>query len=143
MEIEEKIRILKSLNTKGLIQKLHQYEDELQKAMTDEATFKSQNHNYLGSGDCQEVKRILAELAAQAPSTKEDSKKTTIADREAWLQKQRKENKELSTAIAKQQQVAFLVDDHEIKVEMARRRLTSATVVLALKTQQLAFLASW
>ncbi|GAI63245.1 unnamed protein product, partial [marine sediment metagenome] len=26
MEIEEKIRILKSLDTKGLIQKLHQYE---------------------------------------------------------------------------------------------------------------------
>lgn len=143
MEIEEKIRILKSLDTKNLIQKLHQYGDELEKAMTDEAKFKSQNHNYLGSGDCQEVKRILAELAAQAPSTNEAGKKTTVADREAWLQKQRKENKELSAAIAKQQQVAFLVDDHEIKVEMARRRLTSATVVLALKTQQLAFLASW
>ncbi len=143
MEIEEKIRILKSLDTKGLIQKLHQYETELEKAMIDEAKFKSQNHDYLGSGDCQAVKKILAELAVQAPETKKDGKKTTVADREAWLAKQRTESKELSAAIAKQQQVAFLVDDHEIKVEMARRRLTSATVVLALKTQQLAFLASW
>ena len=142
MEIEEKIRILKSLDTKSLIQKLHQYETEFQKAMIDEAMFKSQNHDYLGSGDCQAVKKILAELAAQAPSTKEDDKKTTVADREAWLQKQREENKELSAAIVKQREVAFLIDDHGIKVEMARRRLTSATAVLALKTQQLAFLAS-
>ena len=142
MEIEEKVRILKSLDTKNLVEKLHQYETELQKQMTDEAMFKSQNHDYLGSGDCQEVKRILAELAAQAPSTNEAGKKTTVADRESWLQKQRKENKELSAAIAKQRQVAFLVDDHAIKVEMARRRLVGATAVLALKAQQIAFLAS-
>ncbi|MBA7588563.1 hypothetical protein ES708_30623 [subsurface metagenome] len=109
--------------------------------MTDEATFKSQNHNYLGSGDCQEVKRILAELAAQAPSTKEAGKKTTIADREAWLQKQRTENKELADAIAKQGGVSFLIDDHQIKCDMARRRLTSVIAVLALKTAQINFLA--
>jgi len=142
MEIEEKIRILKSLGTKALIAKLSQYEDELQELMAEEAMFKNQSHGYLGSGDCQEAKRILAELATQAPSTNEAGKKTTIADREAWLQKQRTENKELNEAIAKQQQVAFLVGNHEIKVEMARRRLTSAIAVLALKTQQLAFLAS-
>ncbi len=59
MEIEEKLRILKSLGTKSLMEKLHQYEDELQKEMTAEADFKAQNHNFLGSGDCQEVKKIL------------------------------------------------------------------------------------
>ena len=142
MEIEEKIQILKRLDTKALIAKLSQYEDEFQKTLTGEAMFKSQNHGYLGSGDCQEVKRILAELAAQAPETKEDGKKPTVADREAWLQKQRTENKELSEAIIKQREVAFLIDDHGIKVEVARRRLAGATAVLALKTQQLAFLAS-
>ena len=142
MEIEQKLEILKKLDTKGLIEKLQQYEAELQKTMSDEAMFKSQNHNYLGSGDCQEVKQILAELSAQAPSTKEDDKKTTVADREAWLAKQRTESKELSEAIQKQRQISFLVDDHQIKVEVARRRLAGATAVLALKTQQLAFLAS-
>lgn len=142
MEIEEKLRILKSLDTKNLIAKLGQYEDELQKEMTAEADFKAQNHGYLGSGDCQEVKRILGELSVQAPETNGAGKKTTIADREAWLLRQRTENKELADAIGKQRQVAFLLSDYEIKQEMTRRRLAGATAVLALKTQQLAFLAS-
>lgn len=142
MEIEEKIQILKSRETKSLVEKLHQYEDELEKAMIAEADFKSANHGFLGSGDCQEVKRILAELAVQGPETNGAGKKMTIADKDAWLQKQRTENKELNDAITKQRQVSFLVDDHEIKCEMARRRLTSIIAVLALATQQLAFLAS-
>lgn len=142
MEIEEKIKVLKSRETKSLVEKLHQAEDALEKAMRDEADFKAQNHGYLGSGDCQEVKRILAELAAQAPETNEAGKKMTIADKDAWLLRQRTENKELSDAIIKQRQVVFLVDDHQIKVEMARRRLEGIRSVLALTTQQLAFLAS-
>ena len=103
--------------------------------------FKAQNHQYLGSGDCQEVKRILAELAAQAPEANEAGKKMTVADKEIWLAKQRTENKELNEAITKQRQVSFLVDDHQLKVDMARRRLAGAIAVLALRTQQLAFLA--
>ncbi len=142
MEIEEKIKVLKSRGTKSLVEKLHQAEDALEKAMIDEADFKNSNHGYLGSGDCQEVKRILAELAAQAPEANEAGKKMTIADKENWLQKQRTENKELSDAIVKQRQVTFLIDDHQIKVEMARRRLEGIRAVLALTTQQLAFLAS-
>ena len=67
MEIEEKIKVLKSRETKSLVEKLHQAEDDLEKQMIAEADFKNANHGYLGSGDCQEVKRILAELSAQAP----------------------------------------------------------------------------
>ena len=44
MEIEDKLKILKSLDTKALIAKVSQYEDELQKTLTEEAMFKSQNH---------------------------------------------------------------------------------------------------
>jgi hypothetical protein len=142
MEIEEKLKILKSLDTKDLISKIHQYENELQKELIAEADFKAQNHDYLGSGECPAVKRILAELAAQTRETNEDGKKMTVADREAWLQRQRQENKELSEAIAKQRQVAFLIDDHAIKVEMAKRRLAGAMAVLALRTAQINFLAS-
>ncbi len=141
MEIEERLRILKSLDTKSLVEKLHQYEDELEKALIEQADFKAQNHGYLGAGDCQEIKKILGEITAQAPEVNDTGKKMTIADREAWLQKQRMENKGLSDAIAKQQQVAFLLSDYEIKLEMTRRRLTSAIAVLALRTQQIAFLA--
>ena len=142
MEIDEKLKILKSLDTKDLIAKIRQYEAEFEKALAGQADFKSQNHQFLGSGDCQEIKRILAELAAHAPETNEAGKKMTLVDKEAWLQKQRTENKELSEAIQKQRMVAFLIDDHEIKVEMARRRLASTVAIMALRTQQIAFLAS-
>jgi len=142
VEIDEKLKILKSLDTRDLIAKIHQYEDEFEKALAGQADFKSQNHQFLGSGDCQETKRILAELAARAPETNEAGKKMTLADKEVWLQKQRTENKELSEAIQKQRMVAFLIDDHEIKVEMARRRLASTVAIMALRTQQIAFLAS-
>ena len=142
MEIDEKLKILKSLDTRDLIAKIRQYEDEFEKALAGQADFKSQNHQFLGSGDGQEIKRILAELAVQAPETNEAGKKMTLADKEAWLQKQRTENKELSEAIQKQRQVSFLIDDHEIKVEMARRRLASTVAIMALRTQQIAFLSS-
>ena len=142
MEIDEKLKILKSLDTRDLIAKIHQYEDEFEKALAGQADFKSQNHQFLGSGDCQEIKRILAELAAHAPETNEAGKKMTLADKEVWLQKQRTENKELSEAIQKQRMVAFLIGDHEIKVEMARRRLVGATALLTLRTAQINFLAS-
>jgi len=141
MEIEEKLKILKSLDTKNLTVKIHQYEEELEKAMIAEADFKAQNYGYLGSGDCQEVKRILGELSAQAPETTEAGKKLTIADKDAWLLRQRTENKELSEAIQKQRQVSFLIDDHQIKVEMTRRRLAGSIAVLTLRTAQINFLA--
>jgi len=142
MEIGKKTEILKSLDTKNLIIKLHQYEDELEKAMVAEADFKNSNHGFLGSGDCQEVKRILAELSVQAPDANEFGKKITVADKENWLLRQRKENKELLEAITKQREVAFLLDDHQIKTEMTKKRLEGTRAVLALKTAQINFLAS-
>jgi len=142
MEPEEKIRILKSLDTKNLIEKLHKYEDELETALKEAASFKDLNRGYLSStGDCQEVKKLLAELRAQTPATNEAGKKLTLADKEDWLQGQRAQNEELAAAIAKQKDTAFLLENNEIKADMARRRLTGAIAVLGLKTQQLAFLA--
>ena len=142
MEPEEKIKILKSLDTKNLIEKLHKYEDELETALREAASFKDLNRGYLSStGDCQEVKKLLAELRAQTPATNEAGKKLTLADKEDWLQGQRAQNEELAAAIAKQKDTAFLLENNEIKADMARRRLTGAIAVLGLKTQQLAFLA--
>ncbi len=142
MEIEEKIKILKSLDTKNLIAKIQQYENELEAALRETASFKDLNRGYLSStGDCQEVKQLLAEIRAQTPATNEAGKKFTLADKEDWLQKQRTDNQELAAAIAKQKDTAFLLENNEIKVDIARRRLASAIAVLALKTQQVAFFA--
>lgn len=140
--INKKVRILKGLETKPLVEKITQYENELEKVMRDEADFRNSNHQYIGSGDCQEVKRILAELSVQAPETNELGKKMTISDREIWLTKQRTENKELNEAMVKQRQVTFLLDDCHIKVEMVKKRLEGVKVIIALKTAQINFLAS-
>lgn len=143
MEPDEKIRILKSLNTKRLIESINKYEDELETALRSAASFKDLNRGYLSStGDCQEVKKLLAELSAQTPATHEGGKKFTLADKEIWLQKQRTENEDLAAAIAKQKNIAFLLENDEIKCDMARRRLAGTAAVLALKTQQIAFFAS-
>ena len=136
--MEQKLEILRKLGTKELIEKLHLYENEIMEALTQQADFKSQNHEFLGSGDCQEVKRILAELAAQAPDV--NGKKMTVAERDAWLTRQRTENNELSEAIQKQRQVLFLQDDFEIKVEMSKRRLEGTRAILNLKRAQIEFL---
>jgi len=143
MEILEKARILQKLDTKNLISKIHQYEDELEKAMTAQADFKNSNHQYLASiGDCSEVKRISAEVAMQVPETGESGKKLIAADKENWLIRQRKENKELNEAINRQREVAFLIDDYQIKVEMVKKRLEGSKAILALKTAQINFLAA-
>ena len=62
MEIDEKLKILKSLDTRDLIAKIHQYEDEFEKALAGLADFKYQNHQFLGSGDCQEIKKLLTPM---------------------------------------------------------------------------------
>lgn len=144
MNIEEKLAILKSLDTKNLIIKLQQYEDGLEKAMADQMTFSATNHSYITSrgSDCQEVKRILAELTVQTPETDDNGKKLTAPDKQNWLMLQREENEELKTAIIKQREVAFLIDDHQIKIEMAKKRLEGVKAVIALKTAQINFLAS-
>ncbi len=142
MEIREKVEILKRLDTKALVEKLHQYENELETALREAASFKDLNRGYLSStGDCQETKKLLAELSAQAPEANEAGKKMTQADKEVWLQRQRTDNLELAAAVAKQKDTAFILENNEIKADMARRRLAGATAVLALKTQQIAFLA--
>jgi hypothetical protein len=140
---EWKLKILRNLDTKGLVEKIHQYQDELERALREQASLKNTNREYLASGtssDCQEVKRILAELAAQGPP--DQGKKFTVVEREAWLQRQRTENEELCAAIKEQKNVSFLMENIEIDIEMAKRRLEGARAVLALRTAQLNFLAS-
>lgn len=143
MEIEEKAKILKGLGTKEIIESIHKYEDELEKAMLEEASFKNLNYGYLAASghDCQEVKRILAELAAQVPETDSENKKLTAPQKEAWILRQRTENAELTGAINKQKNVAFLMENNQTKTEITKRRLEGTRAVLALRTQQIAFLA--
>ena len=144
METEQKLRLLKYLDTKSLTEKLQQYEIDLETALREDASFRNLNYEYCASGtnDSQAVKQIIAELLAQIPEPNEEGKKKlTIAEKEAWLLCQRTENKELAGAINKQKEVAFLIDNNQIAAEMAKRRLEGTKAVLALKTAQIRFLS--
>jgi len=140
---EWKLKVLRNLDTRNLIERVNQYTSELEQALRDQAVFKEASREYLTSGvssDCQVVKRILAELAVQTPASAE-GKRLSVAEKESWLHRQRTENEELASAINQQQTVAFQADNHEIKIEMARRRLEGTRAILALRTAQLNFLA--
>lgn len=109
--------------------------EDLEKTLIAEADFRGVQHSYLASreSDCAEVKRILAELSASNPG------KNTI-ERDAWITMQRVDNKELNNAILKQREVAFLIEDYRIKVEIAKKKLENSKTVIALRTAQISFL---
>ena len=145
MNEKAKLEILRKLNTKDLVEKkLPEYEEDLEAAMREEAVLKDLNYGYLSSGtnDCAEVKKILATLAVQVPEKDANEKKLTAPDKEAWLMRQREENAELAAAINRQKNTTFQLENAQIAIEMAKKRLEGAKVVLLLKTAQLNFLAS-
>lgn len=131
------MQILQLLGTKELISQLNSLEAELVKVLTDEANYRSQVSEYLASAgsDCGYVKRLLAELAPLAQGKNAE-------ERAAWLTKQREENETLRHAIARQREIAFLMDDHRIKVEAVRRRYEAVRSLIALRTAQIQFLSS-
>lgn len=147
-----KSEALKALGTKEIIDKITAREDELEKLLKSEAKLKADNAGYLASSgsDCQTVKGMLAELAPQAPEnivlqfnadgSEAKTKKATLADRDAWLIRQRKENLELAAAISKQADVAFQLESTRVDIEMAKKRYESLRAVLSLKTAQIEFL---
>lgn len=79
---------------------------------------------------------------ADAPETVSGSKALTDMDKKAWLERQRTENEDLHAAVSKQRDVSFLIDNNQITSDMAKRKFDGIRAVLAIKTQQLAFLAS-
>lgn len=128
--------ILKRMETKELVERVPALEEDLEKALYEEQRFKHQNSGYLTSSptsDCQEVKRIEAELMACSQGSND-------RERKAWLARQRKENDELAAALDRQDSVGFELENHRIQVEMAKRRLDSVLAVMAIKTAQLKFL---
>jgi len=147
MKTEQKLAVLKSLNTKALVESLPKLEEEFDRTLRDDASFRNLNYGYLAStgSDCAEVKRIMAELIIQAPETWADGEKAgkrlTAPEKEAWLIKQREGNRGLANAIKRQIDVSFILDNNRIAIEMAKKRLESAKVVLGLKTAQIKFLS--
>ncbi len=139
-----KMNILQKLDTIPLIDQVHKQEEAITKLMQDEAKFKADNRGYIAgtNEDCTVVKNKLAELWVQSDGmlTSDGAKKATQTDREAWLRKQRVEDKELAGLILKQIQVQAGLDGFKIELETAKRKLDNTIAVLRLKTAQIEFL---
>lgn len=139
-----KMSILQKLDTIPLIEQVHTQEETITKLMQDEAKFKADNRGYIAgtNEDCTVVKNKLAELwvSSDGMLASDGAKKATQTDREAWLRKQRVENKELSGLILKQLQVQTGLDSYRIDLETAKRKLDATLAVLRLKTAQIEFL---
>jgi len=142
MTFEEKLRVLRALDTKKLINILGDLENKLEATLQQEAQVKNHNAGYLASAtsDCAEVKQILAELMVTCPETDKNGKKLVAADREAWLVRQRKDNPDLVKAIDHQLRVAFNLENLRVDTEMAKKRLESTKAILGLRTAQIEFL---
>jgi len=136
MKDSEKIILLKSRNTASLEKRLSELENSLEGAMRQEAELRNENIGFIASvgSDCAEVKRLEAELLVIA-----EGKNDT--ERKAWLTRQRTGNDELAVAVRVQRSVAFKIDNSRIDVEMAKKRLESVKIILALKTAQINFMA--
>ena len=135
----KKIRALKELDTKRLVVLLPELEEKLETALRADASFRNLNTGFLSSGisDCAEAKRITAELAIQG---KPGDKKPTVEETKNWLILQRTANDELAQALARQNDVAFELENLRISIEMAKKRLENIHKVLALRTAQIEFL---
>lgn len=139
--LQTKSDALKVLGTKEIVEKIAVREDELEKLLKSEAKFKATNAGYLASvgSDCSTVKQMLTELSVQAPFS-ETGKKSTVAERDAWLVRQRTENQALAAAIAHQGEVAWKLEEMRVDIEMAKKRYESLRQVLSLKIAQIEFL---
>jgi len=142
-DLQAKIEKLKQLKTKELIEAIEKAEQDYERALRQESSFKDQMSGFLcgASNDCQAVKAKLAELAAQAPAD-EKGKPMPAAKVEAWLITQRTTNRDLIELIEQQRSTAFTLENNRISSEMARRRLERMRAVLELKTAQINFLAA-
>ncbi len=139
-----KMSILQKLDTIPLIEQIHGLEQTISNIMQEEATFKGENRGFIAgtNEDCTSVKIRLAELWTQSDGmlNSDGSKKATQADREAWLRKQRIEDKDLAGLILKQVQVQTGLDGFKIELDTAKRKLDGVLAVLRLKTAQIEFL---
>lgn len=132
--LNERMLVLEKFGTKKLLEDLKTTTDNLYSLLAIEQRFKRDNVGWLAPAgqDCTEVKGILAGLTPEGK---------TVAEREAWLQRARKNTPELAAAIARQGDVLLQRDDHALNVEMAREKLSNIRAVLALREAQINFLA--
>jgi hypothetical protein len=132
--LQAKQALLKAMDTKKLVDSLPVLLQEYQQKLLDEAQHRSHK-----TALAKELKEKLAFLTP--PEKDADGKKTTVPDREKWLEQQKSENPEIKALIEKQLTADFITEADHIAAEMSLQRLQNARIVLSLKTAQIRFLA--
>ena len=141
MSILDKQKILSKMNTADLLVRLQKSEDELEKALREQASFRNLNAPFLANygDDCAQVKEIISMLE---PPEEINGKKTTVAQRDAWIARQRIDNDNLHNTIGRQNCHSFTADNLKIAIEIARTKMENTRKVLELRAAQCEFLAS-
>ena len=139
---KNKLEILQKLDTKKLTERLKVLEKGLFTNLLNHANLYLEESQNIGrvSGDSPRVKELLAMVTFICPA-EIDGKKTTADMREAWLTRQRKENKELNEAIQAQAQAQFQIDTSQATIDATKEELRNIRAVLALKAAQIGFLS--
>lgn len=137
-------RVLQQLDLKGLVEALEEASEEISQALSNLLGYEQDQREFLaGRGqDCPAVRERLAVLAAQAPQKREDGKPTTLAEREAWLQRQRSEDELLAELLKKQREVEYGRAHWQQVVDDARRRHGDLRAIMELRSALLRYLAS-
>ena len=144
LSIEQKTVYLQQLGTAELIRSINSAQAEFEKALTEEAEKRLEYSQHLTgrSTTSPAVKQIETELMIQAPAKNAEGKKSTAADKEAWLQEQREANPALKEAIEKEKMAGRVLSDLAVILEIAKSRLSNLKAILALRTAQITFFAS-
>jgi len=142
VKVERRLELLAKLDTKKLIERMHQLEDSLFTLLMDQANYYAEHADDLarGGNDSPAIKVLEAELLWQCPEAKE-GKKLTVAEKEAWLLQQRKGNKALAEAVERQKQASFQLDSNQATVEVVKQEMQGVRAVITLKTAQINFLS--
>ncbi len=141
MGVYSKMEFIKDagLGTSGLVVKLDEQTDFLEKLLKQLVEHKSKESDNLGgrSSDSKAMKAAEEEIAKRFPS--DPAKKTTIQEKEAWINDQKKIDPAWKKATDAHKMAEFVVDDCESQIKLAETRIGNLRSVINLRSAQLAF----
>jgi hypothetical protein len=144
MDVYSKLDFIKDagLGTSGLITKLEEQTDSLEKLLSQLVEHRSKESDNLGgrSSDSKRMKQIESEISAKPPLG-EGGKKLSGADKDLWLMKELSVNPEYKKALDAHKMAEFVIDDLEGQIKIAETKIGNIRSVINLRTSQLAFFA--
>jgi hypothetical protein len=143
MTVDEKRALLQGLGTKQLVDDIKKAEAQLATSLRDQAQLRIEQAQFIKSARsniCEAVNLLESKLQMEVPNEL-NGKKLTAPDKEAWLTRQKTENKELAEAYQKQKMTDVVLADLDIKQKMAEIQLNDLRGILSLRVAQITLFA--